>query len=156
MKTKILVIDDDPSVCQVIKEMLEFDDLDVLIANNAEDGLFIARYKFPKVILLDLFIPGMNGFDIYSKLKDDDRTENIPIIVITGHTDKKTLGLVDELGLKGIFYKPFNFGRLRKKLKSIIEEKKEQIPKCNKCGRIMDVAWQFCPYDGVNLKYKNE
>ncbi len=152
MRKRILIVDDDKTICDIIKEMLEFDSIDVIASNTPEEGLFQARYKSPDLILLDLFLPNMDGFEVYKNLKNDERTGSIPVIIITGHTDTKTVTYAQELGLRGVFYKPFNFGQLRKKIKFILGEKdkNKQVKQCLHCGKELEDSWQFCPYDGVN------
>ncbi len=151
---RVLIIDDDPNICEVVKEVLEFDNIEVLKAATPEEGLFEARYKSPDIILLDLFLPNMSGFDVYKSLKNDDRTKDIPVIIITGHTDASTVTYAQELGLKGVFYKPFNFGQLRKKIKYLTDDIDDRQSKCPHCGRELEDSWQFCPYDGLNRNSK--
>jgi len=149
LKYRILIIDDDPALCELIEDMLELSDVEFLTAYDAENGLVEAKYKSPDIILLDLVLPNMHGFEVYKQLKEDDRTKDIPVIVLTGHTDKKTLELSQELGITGIFYKPFNFGRLRKKIKNILGNKERDKNFCINCGRELKPKWEFCPYDGL-------
>jgi len=148
MIRRILVIDDDPVIGEMIRDFLEFDKVDVLLSLTPEDGLFNARYKSPRIILLDLFLPNMNGFEVYQRLKQDNRTKDIPVIIITGHTDSNTLEMMNELGITGVFYKPFHFRHLRSKLLSIIDGEKPDKVICKICGAELDDSWEFCPFDG--------
>ena len=82
--TRILVIDDDSSSIELIKIILEAEGCTVLQANNGIDGLKIASQERPDLIILDLVMPGMSGFDVAYELKHKGATVNIPIIVMTG------------------------------------------------------------------------
>jgi len=154
MQNRILIIDDNPDIGNIIKSALEFDNIEILTALTPEDGLFKAKYKNPEVILLDLFLPNMNGFEVYKSLKNDVRTSKIPVIIITGHTDKATITMVKELGLSGIFYKPFQLGKLRKKIAMYLDGKLQPADKCKICGTELNELWEFCPYDGWKRKLK--
>jgi two-component system alkaline phosphatase synthesis response regulator PhoP len=150
MQKKVLVIDDDIEIGKAIKSILEFDDFEVVTAVNPEEGLQKALDLKPAVILLDLFLPGMNGFEVYKQLKNNERTTSIPVIIITGHTDEVTISMIREFGLTGIFYKPFYSSQLRKKILNLFNSTEPEIKKCKKCGRIMDETWKYCPFDGLN------
>ncbi len=152
MPDKVLVIDDDPGVGEMIKDFLEFDKVEVMLSTTPEDGLFSARYKMPSLILLDLFMPNISGFELYKKLKNDDRTKDIPIIIITGHTDSQTLAMMNDLGIKGVFYKPFQFRHLRKKIMSILQGEQDNKSACKRCGAELEDDWDYCPYDGWRRK----
>lgn len=151
MQKKVLIIDDDIEVGKAIKSILEFDNFKIMTAVNPEDGLQKAQDLQPAVILLDLFLPGMTGFDVYKQLKNDERTISIPVIIITGHTDDVTISMIREFGLTGIFYKPFRSALLRKKILKVSKSVKPETKKCEKCGRIMQGTWKYCPYDGLKL-----
>lgn len=152
MNKRVLIIDDDPEIGNLIKEILEFDNYNVITALTSEKGLFNARYNTPNVILLDLFLPDMSGFEVFKVLKQDDRTKEIPVIIITGHTDAQTISMARKLGITGVFYKPFNFARLRKKIKVLVEGNTVEKTVCNICGKEMDDNWEFCPFDGWKRK----
>ncbi|MFC1556895.1 response regulator [candidate division KSB1 bacterium] len=152
MSKKILVIDDDPGIGEVIAEMLEFDRIEVMISLTPEDGLVKARYKNPLVILLDLNLPNIDGFEVYKTLKKDKSTSEIPIVLITGQTDTETLKIINEQGLTGVFYKPFQFSHLRRKINSLIDGKTTGIIQCRKCGKKLEEDWDYCPYDGTKRR----
>ncbi len=152
MNKRILVIDDDPAIGGLIRDLLEFDKFEIIISHIPEDGLFNARYKTPSVIILDLFLPNMNGFELYKQLKQDDRTKDIPVIVITGHTDTPTINMMKELGLSGVFYKPFHFAHLRKKILVLTGNEEKAGVVCKVCGRGLEDTWEYCPFDGWNRK----
>lgn len=83
----ILVIDDNPANLKVIFDCLEMYGYEVLIARSGESGIQKAVYALPDLILLDIVMPEMNGFDTCRRLKSDDRTCKIPVIMITALAD---------------------------------------------------------------------
>jgi signal transduction histidine kinase/DNA-binding response OmpR family regulator len=81
--TKVLIVEDDPEMVLLLQAMLPAQQYAVLSAYDSREGLALAREEHPDVILLDLMLPGMNGFEVVEKLRADAETENIPVIVLT-------------------------------------------------------------------------
>ncbi len=80
----VLLAEDDPSVRMTIEFVLDDEGFDVVIAEDGEQALSLARDRKPDAILLDRIMPKMDGRDVYAALRRDDSTRNIPVIVITG------------------------------------------------------------------------
>ena len=104
----LLAIDDDPLVIELVKAVLEPEGWQVLSAADGETGVALARSRQPAVVLLDLLLPGMDGFEIAAALHDDSTTQQIPIIVLTSMTmtraDKERLqGRISYVAQKGNF-----------------------------------------------------
>jgi len=85
----VLVVDDEPVNIQLLKRKLEWDGLEVLTADNGQACLEIARANAPDLILLDVMMPGMDGFEVCQKLRENDATKSIPVIFVTAHNSKK-------------------------------------------------------------------
>ena len=88
---KILVIDDSPTERHVLSEILKRGDYEVITAVNGEEGIEKARSEHPDLILMDVVMPGLNGYQATRTLSRDDATKHIPIIVCTSkgqETDK--------------------------------------------------------------------
>lgn len=81
--TQVLIIDDSPTEVHVIKTMLEKNGFDTSVAGDAEDGISKARSLKPDVILMDVVMPGKNGFQATRELSKDPATARIPVIIIT-------------------------------------------------------------------------
>jgi CheY-like chemotaxis protein len=86
----VLVIEDSPSQALAVEHMLKQQGLDVRCASNGRMGIAMAQQDPPDVIVLDLEMPGMNGFEACRYLKQDPETANIPIVMFTAHADKAT------------------------------------------------------------------
>ena len=105
--SRVLVIEDDEFNRQVLEQLLE-DEFDVFLAADGGQGIFAAIDHRPDVILLDLSMPRMGGWSVVETLSSDHRTENIPVIIMTGHTDGKTRLKAHEMGCAGFVAKPYN------------------------------------------------
>jgi DNA-binding response OmpR family regulator len=79
----ILIIDDDPDICEILKVNLEFAGYDVALAGDGASGLREAFNLKPDLIILDLLLPELDGWQVLSRLSEDDRTERTPVIVLT-------------------------------------------------------------------------
>ena len=81
---KILIVDDEPEVRGLIKDKLSQNKYAIITAANGEEALIIARNSPPDLILLDIAMPGMDGYAVCEKLKSEPITKNIPILFLTG------------------------------------------------------------------------
>ena len=98
---KVLVIDDSPTEVHVLQTLLEKHGHEVMVANSGEEGVVVAKETLPDVILMDVVMPGMNGFQATRQLAKQAETANTPVIIVTTkdqETDKvwaKRQGAVD-------------------------------------------------------------
>jgi len=129
---KILIIDDELHIVELIKYNLEMNGYKVYYALNGNDGINIAYEKKPDLILLDIMLPEIDGFEVCKKIKRDDELANIPIIMLTakGEEFDKILGL--ELGADDYITKPFSVRELIARIKAVLrrntkEEKQNNI-----------------------------
>jgi len=106
-KTKILVIDDTQKNLEVVGQLLSDNNFDVTAANNGERGIAIAKKVMPDVILLDVMMPDVDGYDVCRRLKSDPKTTVIPIIFLTAKTDSDDLVKGFEAGAVDYITKPF-------------------------------------------------
>ena len=80
---KVLIVDDDRDIIELLREMLSDKRYEMLTAYEGEEGFNVANSEHPDVVLLDLMMPGTSGFDMLKKLRAQDETANIPVIVLT-------------------------------------------------------------------------
>lgn len=85
----ILVVDDEPVNIQLLRWRLEWEGHKVLSASSGPEGLEIAKSDLPDLILLDIMMPGMDGFEVCQILRDNDRTKSIPVIFVTAQNSKE-------------------------------------------------------------------
>ena len=105
---KILVVDDEMHILRIVKYKLESAGYQVLTALNGAEALQIARDERPSLIFLDIMMPGINGYEVCSELKNDPATRDIIIIMLTakGQESDKIKGL--EVGVDEYITKPFS------------------------------------------------
>jgi two-component system alkaline phosphatase synthesis response regulator PhoP len=125
-KVKILVVDDEPDMVEMLKMMLENASYDVVAAYDGKEGIEKAKEEKPNVIVLDLMMPEMDGFEACKEMKNDPELADIPILVLTAisqhlsHTRyAKSLGL----GLESDDYvdKPVDPNVLLKRIAALLE-----------------------------------
>ena len=116
-KPKLLVVDDQPINIQVMHQVFG-GDYQVFMATSGPQALAICKANPPDLVLLDIVMPGMDGFEVCSRLKADDATCNIPVIFVTAHTDaaQETHGL--GLGAVDFIAKPVNPAVVRARVKT--------------------------------------
>lgn len=97
-KIQILLVEDDTFLASIYKTKFEMEGFQVTVAENGEAGLEAARKKIPDLMLLDILLPKMDGFTVLKKIKDNNDTKKIPVILLTnlGQKDDVDKGL--ELG----------------------------------------------------------
>jgi two-component system response regulator VicR len=95
MKKHILCIDDDPQVLMTLRLVLEHEDFQVTTASGGRQGLEAIRKLKPDLVLLDLMMPDMDGWEVYQQVKIDDALKPIPIVIFTakGGTIDRSIGL---------------------------------------------------------------
>ncbi len=89
-KKKILLIDDDPDFVEAVKVIVEHGGYDVQVAYDGQEGLEAVAEEKPDLIVLDVMMPVMNGHEACAKLKTDENTKDIPVILLTAVADRVT------------------------------------------------------------------
>jgi len=120
---KILIVDDEELITQSIKTFLE-SKYPTFYINIASDGFEAGRLitkTVPDIIILDLFLPGVNGFQLCRKIKSDENTKHIKIIAITGYPTEENVAKIKECGADAVLGKPFEMDELEKNIKKLIE-----------------------------------
>ena len=106
--TKVLVIDDEEPIRLLCRVNLQLEDMEVLEAADGPTGLDQAREHRPDVILLDVMMPGLDGWRVAEKLLEDDRTNEIPIIFLTARAEFRDRARGLDIGGVDYVTKPFN------------------------------------------------
>ncbi len=106
---KILVIEDDRSIQMVLELVFtRMAKCEVIVASNGAEGLAMIQKQRPDVVLLDLMMPGMDGFEVCQKSKEDVATRHIPIIFLTAQPQPAAVARAMALGAAGYLIKPFD------------------------------------------------
>lgn len=108
----LLIVDDSRTAIAVLKKIIEPTGYSILSAENAEDGIELAKLHKPDLILMDIIMPGLNGFQATRILRKEDKTANIPIIIVSGNEQatEKFWGM--RVGANGFLAKPVERGEL--------------------------------------------
>ena len=126
MQKKILVVDDERGIVSILKMSLESDNYKVIEAYTGDGAIRKARSEVPDLILLDLMLPDMTGYEICNKIKKDPLIRSIPIIMLTGIGETgKIAGL--ELGANDYITKPFDLIELKTKIRNVLENSIVQL-----------------------------
>ena len=113
----VLVVDDEPSIRRFLRHILEAEGFLVIESRSGEDAVAIARRELPALVLLDLVLPDIDGFEVLSRLKDKVETEDIPVIILSIIEDEERCF---RLGASDYLPKPINRERLVDRVSSLI------------------------------------
>ena len=135
MQHKILIVDDDENICELLRLYLEKDGFSTVVANDGEQAIAYNEKYSPDLILLDIMLPKLDGWQVCREIR---KTSNVPIIMLTakGETFDKILGL--ELGADDYVSKPFDTKEVIARIKAVLrrshknEGKNEQKVKYDK------------------------
>ena len=119
-KKRVLVVDDEPDIRELVQHHLEIEGFEVLSAPDGEKGLFLIQNELPDLIILDLMLPGIDGLEVCRKLNNIESTSDIPIIMLTAKGEEIDI-------IKGLAYgaddyvtKPFSPRVLMARAKAIL------------------------------------
>ncbi len=118
MGDKVLVVDDEQQVRDLLNTFLEREGYQVVVASNGEEAIKLAEAENPQLILLDVVMPGLDGIETCRKLKSQEKTRLIPVIISTAFRD--TLGEALEAGADDFLTKPFHLLEVAIRVKSIL------------------------------------
>lgn len=119
---RIAVIDDDPDMVKVIKVMLRIRGAEVLEAFSGLSGYSLVRRETPDVVLLDIMMPDIDGFEVLRKLKLDPEVGHIPVIFVSARTGREHVERGLSLGAQGYITKPFKPEDLMGKIDEVLAQ----------------------------------
>ncbi len=126
-RKKILIVEDDPITVNILSYILSAHNYWICSSLNAEDGLKITLKERPDLIILDIMLPGMDGFQLLSILKENEETSHIPVVITSSLTGEKDILRGLEIGATDYIIKPFSPQILFLKVKKILGSKNENI-----------------------------
>jgi DNA-binding response OmpR family regulator len=123
---RVLVVDDEPDLVVLLEEHLTHEGYDVVTATSGMQAIAKAREEKPNIILLDVMMPGVSGFDVCNILQDFPETANIPIIFLTAVAEikRKVMGL--NLGADDYITKPFDLHELAARVRAALRPRLQQ------------------------------
>lgn len=126
-KEKILVVDDETDILELIRHNLAREGYRVMGAASGENALNQARTEKPDLIVLDLMLPGIDGLEVARRLKSDDKTRHIPIVMLTAKGEEADIVSGLELGADDYVTKPFSPRVLVARIRAVIRRNSGEI-----------------------------
>ncbi len=120
----VVSIEDEPDMIDLIRLILRRRGYDVIGANGGRDGLATVRERQPQLVLLDLMMPDLNGWDVYQQLKADPATGHIPVIIVTAKTyGQERLSAVRSSEMDDYLIKPFGPAQLVESVERVLAQR---------------------------------
>jgi len=120
---KILIIDDEENIVDLLSNILQHSGFSAIGAFNGESGLEKAKKEKPHIIILDIMMPGMDGFEVLKRLKEDQETADIPVIMLTAKTEDSAVIESWRKGAEFYIPKPFEIEELLHVINLIMRSK---------------------------------
>jgi len=117
---KVLIVDDSETARSILSMRFEVSGYDVITAADGEDALEKAKKEDPAILILDLMLPKINGYEVCQMLKFDDKYKDIPIIILSALDQQEERDKATKSGADAYFIKPFDLDLLVTKVKSFI------------------------------------
>ena len=120
----IMVVEDDPDTRLAVGEYLKtvFPEVRILMSESGEAGLELARRTRPRVIVLDLRLRGIGGFEFATRLREEDAAQSVAIVALTGDMSPDTLMKAEAAGFKAFLRKPADMDRLEMVLRPLLQQ----------------------------------
>jgi DNA-binding response OmpR family regulator len=123
MREKILIIDAEKDFAHFVKDNLQLiSNYTVITASRGKKGVRIALKENPDLILLDVMMPGMDGFEVLKRLKRNEKTYHIPVIMLTAKSDDESKITASGLSVDDTIVKPVEAKVLRTKIRSVLSQ----------------------------------
>lgn len=108
MSRRVLVVDDDELTREILATMLDLEEFEVSLAVDGPEALAAVAAATPDVMVLDVMMPGMSGFEVCAKLKSDPATAGMPIVLLTARDSEEDRRAGEEAGADAYLTKPFS------------------------------------------------
>lgn len=122
MAARILLVDDNTTNLQVLFQALAPEGYELLVAQSGEQALSTVAETTPDLVLLDIKMPGIDGFETFRRMRADQSTAGIPVVFLSAHANVESIAEADAIGAEGYFTKPFQFDEIIAKVKEIVGE----------------------------------
>lgn len=104
----VLVVDDDPLILEVLRTVLDLEDLEVTTATDGESALALLASRRPQVVVLDVMMPGMDGLEVCRRIKGDPSTVDLPVVLLTARDRAEDRAAGEAAGCDAYLTKPFS------------------------------------------------
>jgi DNA-binding response OmpR family regulator len=124
-KSKILIVEDDLDVANMLNAYFHVQGYEVFVANRGEDGVLVCQAAHPSLIILDICLPDINGYEVARRLRGNLRTVDIPIIFLSEKSDRPDLLQGLELGADDYISKPFDIQELQLRVHNVLRRSRQ-------------------------------
>lgn len=118
----ILIIEDNEKNRKLVRDLLQYEGYQTLETDTAEEGLRLAREYLPALVLMDIALPGMNGFEALRQLRADSETEGIPVIAVTASAMAHDQQKIMAAGFDGYQRKPIDIDEFLESVRGVLEK----------------------------------
>src|SRR5262249_33609933 len=143
----VLIVEDDSAILRGLRDSLRFERYDVLTANDGEEGYRLAAEKKPDLVILDLMLPGMSGFEILRKLRAEGFKAPVLMLTARGEESDRVLGL--DLGADDYVTKPFSIREVLARVRALMRRVEKPADELPGELRFDDVTIDFRRFEAV-------
>lgn len=151
MNERILIVDDEQDICDILQYNLQTEGYTALTAASGEEALAMLRAEAFDLVLLDVMMDGISGFEVAKRMKADVRLAMVPIIFCTARTEEGDVLDGFSLGSDDYITKPFRLREVKARVKSVLRRVAQQQEKVAKVGLVLDGSAKTCHVDGVEV-----
>ncbi len=119
---RVLLIEDNPGISRLVEFKLSHEKMKVVVADNGITGLSKAKEMMPDLILLDVMLPGIGGFEVLQAIREDPQTKDLKVIMLTSKNREEDLERGFALGVLEYISKPFKLGELMMRIDRALEK----------------------------------
>ena len=122
-KKRVLICDDDPVILRLLQVNLELEGYDVLLAHHGEEAIEVATAEHPDLIILDIMMPRLDGYQTMQKLKVGENTSEIPVLFLSAKAQSSDIEKGHQQGVAGYLTKPFDPSELLEVIEQLVHAK---------------------------------
>jgi two-component system, OmpR family, phosphate regulon response regulator PhoB len=121
MGSRILIVEDSAVIRRLIEVCLRAADLEIITRDDGRTGLTAVSSESPDLVVLDIGLPGMDGWEVLDRIRKDETTKDIPVVVLTAHAEEESRRRANEGGADAFVTKPFQPNDFRSTVLSLLE-----------------------------------
>jgi two-component system, OmpR family, response regulator VicR len=123
---RVVCIEDEPDMIELMRLLLTRQGFEVIGARGGKEGVELVEKNLPELVLLDIMMPDLDGWEVYDHLKQNPTTRNIPVIVVTARAQTaEKLAALDKEGVDDYIVKPFGPGQLMESIQRVLGRKRQ-------------------------------
>jgi DNA-binding response OmpR family regulator len=124
MPERILVVEDEKTIAELVAEALKRRGYRVEMAHDGDNGLLAAETSLPDLVILDVMLPGMDGWEVCRRIRENPSTRNIPVLMLTARREERDLLAGFDVGADDYMKKPFSVNELAARVRSLLRRAK--------------------------------